>query len=148
MSECIQSEFDAYQGTTVTSPQFFEVEETLPEDITADCIKDGIRDGTYTPVKLSDYTYEAHLRKDYNSPLVEDLELEIHVEVLDDFSYDFEYMTFTIKAIDTKDWDNKEHSLKFDILRIDEDENGSTEENVVNVWVEGSINVKPTITEL
>ena len=146
MSECIQSEFDAYRGATVTSPQFFEVEETLPEDITADCIKAGIQDGTYTPVKLSDYQYEGQLRKDYNTPNYYQLELEIHTETLEDYSYDFEYMTFTIPASETKNWDNKEHTLKFDILRITPDGSGAGEDEV-EVWVEGQIRVKPTITE-
>lgn len=147
MSNCNTLTIDAYKGTTVNSPRFFDTEEIAPPDSTIADIEAGILDGTYTPVDPALYTYEGVVRSDYNQTLLYTLIMEISTVTIDgtitgDGTDTYDVVTFKIPPDITSAWDNKEHQLLFDIKRT-----LVADVTEVDMWVVGKIQVLPVITE-
>lgn len=137
---CQVVELDAFRGATLVSPNFFEVIELLPPGTDLAEIEAGIESGAYTPVDLDDYTYEGVVKPDYNQAAV--VTLTPTVETKSTGSNSYKYLTFKIDPSDTVLWDNREHDLLFDIKRTEIADNTN-----VDIWVKGTIKVKPVITE-
>ena len=146
MSNCTIVSIDAYKGTTVKSPNFFDIEEIIPPHSNIADIEDGLLTGKYTASDPNLYTYVAQVRTGYGQALIHQLDISIETETIDgevDGGVgEYSVVTFKIPPAVTNTWDNREHSLLFDIKRtLIED---PTE---VDIWVKGNINVLPTITE-
>lgn len=147
MSSCNKIFIDSYRGTTVKSPNFFDIEEIAPPNTTIADVEAGILDGTYTPIDPSLYTYAGQVRADYGQGLVHILSLVIETVTIDGTATGtgtntYDVVTFKIPPSVTETWENREHCLLFDIKRT---LNSDTTE--VDMWVVGKLNVLPTITE-
>lgn len=144
---CIKVIIDADKGATVTSPNFFAVEEILPPDATVADVEAGILDGTYTPVDLDLYTYEGKVSADYGQAALETLNLVVSQvtiagTVTGSGTDTYDVVTFKIPPASTDTWDNREQTLIFDIKRT-----LISDPTEVDIWVKGKIKVNPVITE-
>ena len=147
MSDCIKVEIDADRGTTVKSPNFFSIEEIVIPGTTIADIEAGILDGTYTPIDPNLYTYVGQVKSDYNKTVIVNLNLIIETVTIEGTvtgsgTDTYEVVTFKILPADTIVWDNREHKYFFDIKRTE-----VAAPNDVDIWVKGTINVLPVITE-
>ncbi|APC46059.1 hypothetical protein HYP06_gp010 [Vibrio phage vB_VspP_pVa5] len=149
MSDCIKVSIDADVGATLTSPNFFSIEELVPPGATIAEIEEGILNGTYTPIDPNLYTYEGLVKLDYGQPVVNTLTITIETVTIDGFdelgnpiSTDYDVVIFKILPEDTMLWENKSSCLLFDIKRTE-----VADPTNIDIWVKGKINVCPVITE-
>ncbi len=147
MSNCTEVVLDAYKGTTIKSPNFFDIEEITPPGTTIADVEAGILEGTYTPKDPELYTYEGMVRTDYGQAVVHTLALTVEtVNIVGDVSGTgtdtYKVVTFKIPPSVTTTWDNREHTMLFDIKRT-----LVADPTEVDVWVVGTLRVLPVITE-
>lgn len=147
MSDCIAVTIEADKGATVTSPNFFGVEEILPPDTTVADVEDGILNGTYTPIDPNLYTYEGKVASDYGQATIVDLNLTISTVTIEGTPSNggtdtYQVVTFKIPPSETTTWDNREQTLIFDVKRT-----LISDLTEVDIWVRGKIQVNPVITE-
>ena len=146
MTDCIKVCIEADVGATLTSPNFFSIKEVVPPNTTIADIEAGILDGTYTPIDPNLYTYEGKVKADYNQAELNTLTLVISTVTIDgvvDGGTDtYEVVTFKIPPVETTAWENEERCLMFDIKRTE-----IADPTNVDIWVKGTINVNPVITE-
>lgn len=155
MSNAIKIEINADKGATLISPNFFSVEETIPEDATISEVEIGIANGDYTVIDPSLYTYKGLVKVGYDQATLVTLDISISDK---DFSHkdpesttdnplpnitgSYKVVTFKILPTETNKWHNKEYQLLFDIKRTE-----IADPTNVDIWVKGKINVQPVITE-
>lgn len=144
---CIKVTIEADKGATVTSPNFFAVEEILAPDVTVADVEAGILDGTYTPVDLNLYTYEGKAAADYGQAAMVTLDLTVSTVTIDGTPTGtgvntYDVVTFKIPPSETDTWENREQTLYFDIKRT-----LISDPTEVDIWVKGTIQVNPVITE-
>ena len=147
MSDCINVVLEADRGMTLNSPNFFAVEEVLPPDADIGTIEAGILSGDYTPLDLDLYTYEGYIKPDYGKESVATLDLvvgSVTIETDDPVAGTDTYKVVTFKVLPatTVLWDNRSYNLLFDIKRTE-----IADPTNVDIWVKGSIQVLPVITE-
>lgn len=149
MSDCIKVSIDADVGATLTSPNFFSIEELVEPGLTITEIEEGILTGVYTPVDPNLYTYEGLVKLDYGQPTVNTLDISIETVTIDGLDENedpiqatYDVVVFKILPEDTMLWDNKSACLLFDIKRTE-----IADPTNIDIWVKGKINVCPVITE-
>ncbi|AUR87160.1 hypothetical protein HYP58_gp14 [Vibrio phage 1.097.O._10N.286.49.B3] len=146
MSECINVALDVDVGTTINSPNFFSIEETVSPGTTIADIEAGILTGEYTPIDPNLYTYEGCIKSDYGQAKITDLDLSISTVTIEGTveggTDSYNVVTFKVPPSITKVWDNKGSCLLFDIKRTE-----IADATEVDIWVKGKLNVFPIITE-
>lgn len=147
MSDNIIVSIEADKGATVKSPNFFEIEEITEEGTTIADIEAGILDGSYTPKDPDLYTYVGKVSTDYGQAPLEDLNLEIETVTIEGSPTgsgvnSYKVLKFTILPSRTALWDNKENQLLFDVKRTEK-----ADADNVDIWIRGTIQVRPVITE-
>lgn len=161
MSDCIAVKIEADKGATLVSPNFFSIEETAPEGATIADIERGIGKGEYTPIDPNLYTYQGMLKTGYDKTALVDLDISISTKTFEyeDISSDpdlteapteplpmitgsYDIVTFKVLPSVTSKWDNRDHTLIFDIKRTE-----IADPTNIDVWVKGSVNVLAVVTE-
>ena len=147
MTDCIKVVLEADRGMTLNSPNFFAVEEILPPDADIGTIEAGIVSGEYTPLDLDLYTYEGYIKPDYSRDSGATLELVVGSVTIDTTepvvgTDTYKVVTFKVLPATTVLWDNKAYTLLFDIKRTE-----IADPTNVDIWVKGTIQVLPVITE-
>lgn len=155
MSDCIKIEIEADKGATLTSPNFFSIEETAPEGVTIADIERGIASGDFTVVDPNLYTYEGMIKAGYEQASLVNLDISISTKTfthkdldstdenpLPDITGSYDVVTFKVLPLVTSTWKNTDHTLIFDIKRTEKADSDS-----IDVWVKGKINVLAVVTE-
>ena len=146
MSNCNKVTIDAFKGTTIKSPNFFEIEEITPPEANIADIEAGILTGEYTPINPALYTYEGKVSTDYGQATLHTLDLYIDTVTIDGTveggTNTYDVLKFRIPPSVTTTWDNREQTLLFDIRRTEKADTDN-----VDIWVKGTIDVSPVITE-
>ena len=147
MSKIVGVKIEADRGTTVRSPNFFSVEESTANYPTLKDIEAGILSGELTPVVPDDYIYAGMVKRDYNQPALVTLSINIEQVTIEGTATNggtttYRVVNFTINPNETNKWDNQKDTLLFDIRRTE-----IQDTNNVDIWVKGTIEVSPTITE-
>jgi hypothetical protein len=146
MTDCIITKLEADASATLKSPNFFEIEEVAPDGTTVADIEAGILNGTYTPVDPSLYTYEGKVGTDYNKTSIYDLTLTVETVTIDGTASNggtntYDVVKFSIPPSVTSTWDNREHTLIFDVKRTE-----IADTDNVDIWIKGTIKVSPVMT--
>lgn len=158
MSDCITVEINADKGATLVSPNFFAIEETAPDGATIADIERGIASGEFTVIDPNLYTYQGMIKLGYDKAALVNLTAVISVKsfehpevltsetpeghVLGTITGSYSVVTFKVLPVVTAKWQNKEHTLVFDIKRTE-----IADTTNIDVWVKGNINVLPVVTE-
>lgn len=118
------------RGTSLTSGEYFSVNESVPNNITYAQLLAGIDLGTYTLKSLANKSYKGQVRDRANASL----KAELIFTVAND------RMKFSIPASVTKDWPNEAVTYFYDVFETD------TVTGNIKAVAHGNIQVQPAIT--
>ncbi|MEF1310662.1 hypothetical protein QTO01_11195 [Vibrio mytili] len=131
MAELVQN-ITTIRGDTVFSPVWCVTNEDLPAGITEEEFYQGVQNGQFTLIDLTQFEIRAHVRQQYNSAIIYDLTSFLEIQS--------GYIRFILPASETEVLANERQTLIYDI------EFTEINTGYVKTVIKGSLNINQDVT--